>query len=152
MSTTAAPPTGPRHSGQRGRRGGRSGGGSNPAALAHADDTEEVRKLRSKFGDKLGMLKELFSDWTDEDLLFALQDAGGEVELAVGRISEGGFICCLTLEIALWVVPFWLTASRIAPMQVTPSNSPLLSPRSRSRRIRCRRQRRPRFKVQADPV
>lgn len=89
MSTTAAPSTGPRNGGQRARRGGRSGPGSNTAALTHVDDTEEVRKLRSKFSSKLGMLKELFSDWTDEDLLFALQDAGGEVELAVGRISEG---------------------------------------------------------------
>jgi len=35
------------------------------------------------------MLSELFPTWSDEDLLFVLQESGGEVELAVGRISEG---------------------------------------------------------------
>lgn len=47
--------------------------------------------LRAKYADKLALLREMFPDWTDEDLLFALQEAGGEVELAVGRISEGQY-------------------------------------------------------------
>jgi hypothetical protein len=95
MSTTtqpaAAPPTGPRRGGRRGGGGaGRaSKGGSLSAAAAQPDDTEEVRRLRAKYADKLSLLRELFPDWTDEDLLFALQEAGGDLELAVGRISEG---------------------------------------------------------------
>jgi hypothetical protein len=48
-----------------------------------------VRALRHKYGDKLALLRELFAEWTDEDLLFALQESAGELELAVGRISEG---------------------------------------------------------------
>lgn len=77
--------------GRGSRRGGRPGGakGAINAAAAQPDDSEEVRKLRAKYADKLALLRELFPDWTDEDLLYALQDAGGEVELAVGRISEG---------------------------------------------------------------
>lgn len=99
MSTTAQtaaaappPPSGPRRGGRRGGAGGRGGkaaGASISAAAAQPDDTEEVRKLRAKYADKLSILRELFPDWTDEDLLFALQEAGGEMELAVGRISEG---------------------------------------------------------------
>lgn len=98
MSTTAqpavAPPSGPRRGGRRGGGGaGRVGkgiaGNSVNAAAAQPDDTEEVRMLRAKYADKLSILRELFPDWTDEDLLFALQEAGGEMELTVGRISEG---------------------------------------------------------------
>lgn len=97
MSTVAqpaaVPPTVPRRGGRRGGAGGgfsRGGKSSSVnAAAAQPDDTEEVRKLRAKYADKLGLLREMFPDWTDEDLLFSLQEAGGEMELVVGRISEG---------------------------------------------------------------
>ncbi|MCO5598676.1 hypothetical protein L7F22_052774 [Adiantum nelumboides] len=95
MSSTTAAPAVQRRGGGGARRGGRFGGGKSTAgnaanaAAAQPDDTEAVRNLRAKYADKLALLREMFSDWTDEDLLFALQDAGGEVELAVGRISEG---------------------------------------------------------------
>ncbi|KAG1348753.1 hypothetical protein G6F62_003780 [Rhizopus arrhizus] len=35
------------------------------------------------------MLEELFADWSEEDLLFTLQDANGDLELAIDRISIG---------------------------------------------------------------
>ncbi|UZJ54178.1 hypothetical protein CBS101457_003498 [Exobasidium rhododendri] len=97
MSTTAqlatVPPSGPRRGGRRGGGAGRFGktnaGNATVAAAAQPDDTEEVRSLRAKYADKLSVLKELFTDWTDEDLLFALQEASGEMEVAIGRISEG---------------------------------------------------------------
>ncbi|WFD01996.1 RNAPII degradation factor [Malassezia obtusa] len=66
------------------RRGAPRNRSANPA-----DDTEQVRLLRSKYAQQLSVLQELFPDWSDEDLLFALQESGGDIELAVGRISEG---------------------------------------------------------------
>lgn len=45
--------------------------------------------MKKKYSDTLPMLKELFSDWTDEDLIFALEDADGDLEAAIDRISEG---------------------------------------------------------------
>ena len=65
------------------RRGQRRG--AKPAA----DDTELVRALRAKYPSQLGMLSELFPDWSDEDLLMVIQESNGEVEVAVGRISDG---------------------------------------------------------------
>ncbi|KAI1302080.1 RNAPII degradation factor [Mortierella claussenii] len=53
------------------------------------DEPEELRQLRQEHGGSLATLKELFADWTEEDLLYAIQDAGGDVELAILRISEG---------------------------------------------------------------
>lgn len=38
---------------------------------------------------QLSSLKVLFPDWTEEDLLFTLQDANGDLDLAIDLISEG---------------------------------------------------------------
>ena len=48
-----------------------------------------VRGLRAAYPTQLSMLRELFPSWSDEDLLFVTHECSGEVELAVGRISEG---------------------------------------------------------------
>ncbi|KAI9245850.1 hypothetical protein BDA99DRAFT_576765 [Phascolomyces articulosus] len=49
----------------------------------------DLKKLKSKYSSQLSTLKELFTDWTDDDLLFAIQEADGDLEVAVDRISEG---------------------------------------------------------------
>ena len=67
----------------------RRGGQRNRSSANAADDTEQVKLLRSKYTHQLSVIQELFPDWSDEDLLFALQESNGDVELAVGRISEG---------------------------------------------------------------
>jgi hypothetical protein len=50
---------------------------------------QQQNKLKSKYSSQLSTLKELFSEWTEEDLIFTLQDADGDLELAIDRISEG---------------------------------------------------------------
>jgi len=105
MSTTATP-TQPANFEQQSnrqprsnypRRGGFTNGPSSTARRTNgtsqsqqpADDTEALAKLRQKYGHHLENLKALFGDWTEEDLLFALGDAGGDFELTVDRISAG---------------------------------------------------------------
>lgn len=78
----------PRRSANSRRRGGQRQRYANAAAGAE-DDTEEVRTLRATYPTQLAMLSELFPTWTDEDLLFVILESNGEVEIAVGRISEG---------------------------------------------------------------
>ncbi|KAG0251921.1 RNAPII degradation factor, partial [Mortierella polycephala] len=53
------------------------------------DEPEDLRQLRREHGGSLATLKELFADWTEEDLLYAIQDAGGDLELTILRISDG---------------------------------------------------------------
>ncbi|KAG0279178.1 RNAPII degradation factor [Linnemannia gamsii] len=53
------------------------------------DEPEDLRHLRREHGGSLATLKELFADWSEEDLLYAIQDAGGDVEAAILRISDG---------------------------------------------------------------
>lgn len=45
--------------------------------------------MKKKYSDTLPMLNELFPDWKDEDLVFALEDADGDLEQSIDRISEG---------------------------------------------------------------
>jgi len=35
----------------------------------------------------------MFPDWTSEDIVFALQETGGDLEGTVERMSEGIFSC-----------------------------------------------------------
>lgn len=85
-------------------RGGRGGGltsrgGSRAANKApngdsHQDDSAledegEIGQLKQKFGSKVGLIKEMFPTWSDIDILFALQEADGDENLAVTRIADG---------------------------------------------------------------
>ncbi|KAI1180702.1 hypothetical protein F4777DRAFT_528990 [Nemania sp. FL0916] len=89
----------------RGRGGGRGGRGgfagrnatarrangdktaaADPAAF---DDDGDIAQLRQQYGDKLGLIKELFQDWSDADILYALKETDGDVELTATRIAEG---------------------------------------------------------------
>lgn len=45
--------------------------------------------MKKKYSDTLPTLKEMFPDWKDEDLVFALEDSNGELLEAIERITEG---------------------------------------------------------------
>ena len=72
-------------------RGGRGGSRSTKPDVTEPtyEDEGELGQMKKKYSDTLPMLKELFPDWTDEDLVFALEDADGDLEQAIDRISEG---------------------------------------------------------------
>jgi hypothetical protein len=55
------------------------------------EDQGEVGELKRKFGDKIPFLREICPGWSDEDLVFALEETKGDVEAAVDRISSGMF-------------------------------------------------------------
>ncbi|KAJ5590805.1 Ubiquitin system component Cue [Penicillium hetheringtonii] len=74
----------------------RSGGRGGSSRSANADNSDapsfeegEIGQMRKKYSDTLPTLKELFPDWKDEDLIFALEDSNGELEDAIVRITEG---------------------------------------------------------------
>jgi hypothetical protein len=85
--------------GARGGRGGRGDGrtvsrranGDKPTTedFASADDDGDVGQLRKQYGDKVDTIKELFPDWSDADIVYALQETNGDLEVAATRISEG---------------------------------------------------------------
>ncbi|PGH27441.1 hypothetical protein AJ80_00919 [Polytolypa hystricis UAMH7299] len=73
-------------------RGGRAGNRvtkSDIETTPSYEDEGELGQLKKKYATSLPTIKELFPDWTDEDLIFALEDADGDLEIAIDRITEG---------------------------------------------------------------
>lgn len=77
-------------------RGGRANsrhtnGDLNPdfAETPSYEDEGELGQLKKLYTTKLSTMKEMFPDWTDEDLVFALQETDGNLEHTIERISEG---------------------------------------------------------------
>lgn len=75
-------------------RGGRGGARSTKTDAQETlqpsfEDEGELGELKKKHASSLSTIKELFPDWTDVDLVFALEDAEGDLEVAIERITEG---------------------------------------------------------------
>ncbi|KAI6910772.1 hypothetical protein KC327_g13243 [Hortaea werneckii] len=53
------------------------------------EDQGELGEVKKKFSSELGMLRDMFPDWTDTDLVFALQESDGDVGATVDKITQG---------------------------------------------------------------
>jgi len=53
------------------------------------EDQGELGQLKKQYGTQLATLSELFPDWTEEDIVFALQETDGDLEGTVERITSG---------------------------------------------------------------
>lgn len=77
----------------RGGRGGRghatNGDKAETITTNSIEDDGEVGQLKKKYGSKVTTIKEMFPDWTDEDIVFALQETDGDLETTVDRITDG---------------------------------------------------------------
>lgn len=102
MSEVASRPTASRGRGSgRGARGGFAGRGARringdksdhkPAddGMGAFDDEGDFAELRKQYGDKTSVIREMFPDWSEADVLFALQETNGDQNEAVARIAEG---------------------------------------------------------------
>ncbi|KAG5937639.1 hypothetical protein E4U53_008158 [Claviceps sorghi] len=101
MSEVASRPSASRGRGSgRGSRGGYAGRGgrtrTNGDKSDHKDenlgafeDEGEFAELRKKYGSKTSVIREMFPDWSEADVLFALQETNGDENEAVARIAEG---------------------------------------------------------------
>jgi hypothetical protein len=57
--------------------------------VSNHEDEGELGQLKKLHATKLSTMKEMFPDWTDEDLVFALQETEGNLEQTIERISDG---------------------------------------------------------------
>ncbi|KAL3962210.1 hypothetical protein ACCO45_003733 [Purpureocillium lilacinum] len=102
MSEVALRPSASRGRGSgRGGRGGFAGrGGRRPNGdksdhkaaddgLGAFDDEGDFADLRKQYGGKTSVIREMFPDWSEVDVLFALQETNGDENEAVARIAEG---------------------------------------------------------------
>ncbi|OQO07791.1 hypothetical protein B0A48_06582 [Cryoendolithus antarcticus] len=100
---TRAPPSRGRSSVRGGRggfgRGGPRGGrkpdhanGTTQTPLISqpvVEDEGELGEMKKKYASELSMLKDMFPDWTDVDLVFALEETSGDITATVDHITQG---------------------------------------------------------------
>ncbi|OTA93572.1 hypothetical protein M434DRAFT_290235 [Hypoxylon sp. CO27-5] len=102
MAEVQARSQAPSSRGRGGGRGGRGGfasrGSTNrrtngdkltTADATTLDDDGDVSQLRKQYGGKLDTIKELFPNWSDADILYALKETDGDVEVTATRIADG---------------------------------------------------------------
>lgn len=99
MSETVSRPLPSRGRGStRGSRGGfRRTGGRERLGAGDTRETSqndgldqgEIGEMKKKYPQELSSLKEMFPDWADVDLLFALEETDGDVFRTVEHISAG---------------------------------------------------------------
>ena len=92
-------PRGPRRGGGGGNRGAsnaalsksnRAEGSDWASQEEQAEDTsEEVAQLKIKYANDLKVLRDIFPEWTVEDLVFTLQECNGDSSMATDRITRG---------------------------------------------------------------
>lgn len=65
-------------------------------------------ELKKKYSTQLATVKELFPDWTNEDVVYALQENNGDLEGTIEKITEGAstsFIYSITDEARAATMP-----------------------------------------------
>ncbi|KAJ1926699.1 RNAPII degradation factor [Tieghemiomyces parasiticus] len=78
-----------RHTHTRRTKGTGNSMGRTPSGASEVSEAVQIRELRNKYVDKLVSLHELFPKWTDEDLLCTLEEAYGDLDIAIDRITQG---------------------------------------------------------------
>ncbi len=76
----------------RGGRGGSRATNGAPKETVETPPPEEegdIGELKIKYAAKIEPIKEMFPDWTEQDIAFALDETNGDLESTVERISEG---------------------------------------------------------------
>lgn len=119
MSEVQSRPSAPRGRGSaRGGRGGFStrGGGRTAARSAGTNgttqhDTEssspaledegEISELRKLYGQHIVNIKNIVSDWTDADILYALRETDGDPDEAAFKILDGKLTMVLLMPFPL---------------------------------------------------
>jgi len=59
------------------------------ATAGSFDDQSGLGAIKKQYRSELDTLKEFFPDWSDEDLVYALQERNGDLQTTIEDITEG---------------------------------------------------------------
>lgn len=59
------------------------------ATASSFDDQSGLGAIKKQYRSELDTLKEFFPDWSDEDLVYALQERNGDLQTTIEDITEG---------------------------------------------------------------
>ncbi|KAJ2465600.1 RNAPII degradation factor, partial [Coemansia sp. RSA 2337] len=77
------------HSSSRGDNKVSRGGSNSRAPSSSVDEAAEFKILRNKHLNSLRILNEMYPDWTDADLLSAIEEANGDLTTTIDHITDG---------------------------------------------------------------
>ncbi len=84
---------GPYRGGRGGFRGGRGASKNTKSEEENVppshEDQGEIGELKMRHGSKVSLVREFFPHWTDEDVVFALEETGGDLDSTVEKITNG---------------------------------------------------------------
>lgn len=63
--------------------------GPSPRRTPNNKNTNDLKTLRNQYRASIPSLTELFPDYSQDDLLFVMDECQGDLDLAITRISEG---------------------------------------------------------------
>ncbi|KAF2859913.1 hypothetical protein K470DRAFT_258436 [Piedraia hortae CBS 480.64] len=75
--------------GPRGSRRTTNGSREATSLEAPVEEEGEIGEMKRKYHNDLPILKDMFPDWTDDDLVFALQECHGDLSDTVDKITRG---------------------------------------------------------------
>ena len=77
--------------GRGGPRGGhrQANGAADDILEPSSEDQGELGELKKQYSSQLSLMKDMFPDWTDVDLVMALQETDGDLQTTIDRITEG---------------------------------------------------------------
>jgi hypothetical protein len=77
--------------GSYGARGGprKTNGDGASATIDTSADQGELGELKKRYEPQLSTLKELFPNWTDAELVLAIEESDGDLQTTIEKISEG---------------------------------------------------------------
>ncbi|KAI5205930.1 hypothetical protein AUEXF2481DRAFT_3158 [Aureobasidium subglaciale EXF-2481] len=53
------------------------------------DDQGELGNMKKTYSTQLSFMRDMFPQWTDDDLVFAIAEADGDVQIVIDRITQG---------------------------------------------------------------
>ncbi|KAG9672497.1 hypothetical protein KCU99_g536, partial [Aureobasidium melanogenum] len=53
------------------------------------DEQGELGNMKKTYSTQLSFMRDMFPDWTDDDLVFAIAEADGDVQIVIDRITQG---------------------------------------------------------------
>jgi hypothetical protein len=76
--------------GAYGSRGPRKTNGDGASSTIDTSaDQGELGELKKRYDSQLSTLKEMFPQWTDAELVLAIEESDGDLQTTIEKISEG---------------------------------------------------------------
>jgi hypothetical protein len=54
-------------------------------------DQGELGSMKKTYSTQLSFMRDMFPEWTDDDLVFAIAEADGDIQIVIDRITQGAF-------------------------------------------------------------